>query len=176
MNWSEVTARVVVEACAAHPEDMVVDLGCGDGSLARELAPRVKQVIGVDRQRDAGWAGAPANVRFVQEDLRQFTLPPGTSVVLLHDVVRLLSKRERAALITRLGRQMQQRALLVIGDVMWSMPRDMVDEPEQYGSPLGEPPTTKEIEAEVRAAGFLPDLHRFGVGRAVIIALKGGDK
>lgn len=176
MNWSEVTARVVVEACAAHPEDEVVDLGCGDGALAKELAPRVKTVLGIDRVRSPKWADAPRNVRFVEGDLREVTLPAGTSVVLLHDVVRLLPKRERAALITRLGRQMRQRALLVIGDVMWSLPRDMVDEPEQYGSPLGEPPTTKEIEAEVRAAGFLPDLHRFGVGRAVIIALKGGDK
>ena len=55
---------------------------------------------------------------------------------------------------------------------MWSMPADRIDEPEQFGDDITHAPTTATLERLVREAGFLPDLHRFGVGRAVCIALR----
>lgn len=168
MNWSEVTARVVVEAVAAHPHDVVVQLGGAD--IVAALAGRVKRAIAV--LPEAPRQGSAAYEVEVG-DLRTWRLPPGVSVVVLHDQLRLLPKREQTALVQRLGREMAPRALLVIGDVMWSMPMDQVDEPEQYGAPLGDPPETRWIEDLSRTAGFLPDLHRFGVGRAVLIALRG---
>lgn len=176
MDWSEVTARVVIEAAAAHPQDVVLDLGGGEGTIALALAPHVREVVVVDRDADALArlrAKAPANIRLLQGDMRQPPKVPGVSVVILHDALRYLTPAEQAALFQTLGRMLPPRALLVVGDVMWSMPLAMVDEPAQFGPDITHAPTTQQIEKWSRDAGFLPDLHRFGVGRAVLIALKG---
>ena len=175
MNWSEVTGRVVVAAIEAHPLDQVVDLGCGTGELLRSLAPSIRRAIGVDLDGEAlrvARQGAPENLQFVEADLRSYPLPPGTSVVLLHDSLRYLSPLEQQQLLIRLGRELPERGLLVIGDVVWSWPRAELDEPEQYGPAQQAAPTAAALESMVRTAGFLPDLHRFGPGRAVMIALR----
>jgi SAM-dependent methyltransferase len=175
MDWSEVTGRVVVAAIEAHPLDQVVDLGCGTGELLRTLAPSIRTGVGVDRDGaalEAARQGAPENLRFVHADIRNFPLPTGTSVVLLHDSLRYLSPLEQQQLLIRLGRTLPERGLLVIGDVVWSWPRAELDEPEQYGPTQEAAPAASTLETMVRTAGFLPDLHRFGPGRAVMIALR----
>ena len=48
-----------------------------------------------------------------------------------------------------------------------------VDEPEQYGEDVARAPTTAVLEGWAREAGLLPDLHRFGVGVGVLVAIKG---
>jgi ubiquinone/menaquinone biosynthesis C-methylase UbiE len=177
-DWSEVTSRVVLEAVDAHPEDRVLELGCGAGELARALASRVLEVVAVDSDAARlakAREGAPANVRFVQDNLLNLAKfwPLKTSVVLLHDVLRLLEPSEQRALFMQLGRLLPERGLVVVGDIVWSMPYDLIDEPEQYGENQHWAPTAAALESMARSAGFLPDLHRFGVGRAVLIALKG---
>lgn len=169
MDWSEVTGRVVVEAVAAHPQDVVVAFGA-DAAMLAALAGRVKRVLAVG---EAPPADVSANTSFQHGDPRSFPLPADTSVVLLHEVFRHYPRHDQRAILRRMGQGLRPRALLVIGDVMWSMPLAQIDEPEQFGSPLGDPPSTRWIEDEARAAGFLPDLHRFGVGRAVLIAIRG---
>ena len=154
MDWSDVTRRVVVEAAAPHPKDVVLVLG-DDPALVAALSPRVARV----EVRALSAAAAP--------------FPPGTSVVVLHDHLRRLRPADQEALLLDLGRRLPARALLVVGDVMWSMPKKDVDEPEQFGDAIEQAPTVAAVERWVRAAGFLPDVHRFGVGRAVCVALKG---
>lgn len=177
MSWSEVTQRVVIEAADAHPQDCILELGCGEGEVTLSLAHRVREVVAVDIDPAALArlaAKAPGNVRTLQrkiEDIEQY-FPASTSVVVLHDVFRFLSPPEQQRLVQRLGGLLPARGVLVIGDIFWSMPFAEIDEPEQFGTPLGNPLTTKELEKLVRTHGFLPDLHRFGPGRAVMIALK----
>ena len=157
MDWSAVTRRVAVEAVEAHPEDVVAEIG-GGGVLAG-LAGRVRRGISVDLARAeavGGWWEA------------------GISVVVMHDALRMLPPDRQARLIAEIGRRMAARGLLVIGDVVWSMPPEQLDEPEQYGAPLAYAPTASALEQMARSAGFLPDLHRFGPGRAVLIALRAG--
>jgi hypothetical protein len=91
---------------------------------------------------------------------------------MLHDSLRYLSPSEQQQLLIRLGRALPERGLLVIGDVVWSWPRAELDEPQQYGPMQDAAPTAEALEGMVRTAGFLPDLHRFGPGRAVMIALR----
>jgi hypothetical protein len=93
-------------------------------------------------------------------------------VIVLHDELRRHPPTFQRELLLHLGRAAGRRTLLVIGDVMWSMPADRIDEPEQFGDDITHAPTTATLERLVREAGFLPDLHRFGVGRAVCIALR----
>ncbi len=171
MDWSAVTARVVVEAAAAHPDDVVIDVGCGRGALTLALAPRVREVVAFD-ETDRLPRPLPGNVRIATGKLAE---PPveGASVVVMNDALRRMAPREQSALIALLGRAIPSRGLLVIGDVMWSMPAATIDEPEQFGPAIEHAPEVTAVERQLRSAGFLPDTHRFGVGRAVIIALRG---
>lgn len=150
MDWAGVTGRVVVEACSASPEDVV--LYCGNSAVADELAPRVRALV----RRDV-----------------LFDPPPGLSMVVLHDWLRRRPPEEQRAALREAGRLLPVRGLLVVGDVMWSLPPEMVDEPEQFGDDIGRAQTTTTIEKWAREAGFVPDLHRFGPGAAVLIAIKG---
>ncbi len=168
MNWSEVTRRVVVEAAAPHPEDVVYQLG-GDWLLAAALAPRVARLV-VRCPGDA--PPLPPNVVHERGEVGLAAVPAGTSVVVLHDELRRHAPASQRALLLHLGKSLGRRALLVVGDVMWSMPPEMVDDPDQFGDAITHAPTTAALERLVREAGFLPDVHRFGVGRAVCIALR----
>lgn len=171
MDWSEVTRRVVVEAAAPHPDDVVVCFG-DDLAVAGALAARVASVT-VRTASRARPDVMPGNLTFSEGAVAPFVLPEGTSVVVLHDALRRLDPASQRALIRDIGRQLPPRALLVIGDVMWSMPPERIDAPEQFGGAIKHAPTVAAVERLVREAGFLPDVHRFGVGRAVCIALRG---
>lgn len=176
MDWSEVSARVVVEACSAHPEDVVLMLGLEQPAIAWRLAPSVRRIVVVDpdpARIEAARADAPANVELRVGPLTSPPRIPGTSVVLVHDTLRRMPPAQQRAFIRTLGELVASRALLVVGDVMWSLPVDLIDEPEQYGDALEHVQETRVVERWVREAGFLPDLHRFGPAIAVLIALKG---
>jgi hypothetical protein len=168
-DWSAVTRRVVAEAAAAHPHDVVLDIGAGRGELSRALAPSVRRVVAYDSDPQCSSLGNIEVVRgpIVRPDCA------GVSVVVMNDTLSRLSPEEQTALLIHLGEQLADRALLVIGDVMWSLPKDTIDEPEQFGEHVQNARTTGAVEADLRKAGFLPDVHRFGVGRAVIISLRG---
>lgn len=140
-DWTAATARVVVEACAAHPDDVVLAAGPGLDALAG----KVRRVVR--------------------------TPEPGLSIVALNDVLGTLPEGEQRALLARYASALPKRGLLVIGDVLYSLPRESIDEPEQYGD-APHAPALSALEKHLRELGFLPDTHRFGPARAVIIALK----
>lgn len=150
VDWAGVTGRVVVEACSPTPDDVV--LYCGDDAVAADLAPRVRTLARRDGLTDP---------------------PPGLSIVCLHNWLRRRPPAEQRAAIREAGRLLPARGLLVVGDVMWSLPAHMIDEPEQFGDAIDHVQTTATLEGWAREAGFVPDLHRFGTGVAVLIAIKG---
>lgn len=150
MDWSGVIARVTLEACNATEQDIV--LYCGPVAGADALAARVGSLV-----------RAP--------DLR--TPPPGVSVVCLHQWLRRCTPTAQQAVFHRAAALLPERGLLVVGDVMWSFPADQIDDPEQFGDDLEFVQTTATIERWARDAGFLPDLHRFGAGVGVLLALRG---
>ncbi len=168
MDWSEVTRRVVAEAAAPHPEDVVLQLGA-DWLLTAALAPRVARIV---VRAPGPPPPLPANATHEPGAVEPAPLPPGTSVVVLHDALRRLKPEAQRALLRHLGTSLPRRGLLVIGDVLWSFERELVDEPDQFGEANVHAPTTAALERMLREAGFLPDVHRFGVGRAVCIALR----
>lgn len=148
MDWRAVTARVVVEACAASPEDVVLVLG--DDVVAGALRARCTVVRG-DSLADA---------------------PPGVSILILHWTLRLLPPSEQRALLSDAAKLLPARGLMVIGDLMWSLPLDQLDAPEQYGDRSSHVQTTATLESWARAAGFLPDLHRFSPGVGVLVGIR----
>ena len=142
------TRRVVVEATCADARDVVLVLG--DPALAGALAGRVGRVESGDALRSMA----------------------GLSVVVAHDWLRRRPPAAQRAFFLEAARVLPKRGLLVVGDVMWSLEPAQVDEPEQFGDAVGQAPTARSVEQWARDAGFLPDLHRFGVGRAVLVALR----
>ncbi len=168
MDWSAITRRVVIAAAAPHPQDLVLVLG-DDWEVASSLAVRVAQVV---VRSTVAPPALPANV-VVELGVDWLDAPPpGTSVVVMHDSFGSLSTDGQHRLVKSLGAALSPRALLVVGGVMWSMPVAVVDAPEQYGGSIQNAPTVRAFESLVREAGFLPDTHRFGVGRAVCVAIR----
>ncbi|MFD4789201.1 class I SAM-dependent methyltransferase [Streptomyces sp. NPDC058459] len=67
--------RLVPEGCGE-----ALDVGCGDGLLARKLAGRVRRVTGLDRSPEMiarARQRGPDHVRFVQADFLASDLPAG---------------------------------------------------------------------------------------------------
>lgn len=168
MDWSEVTRRVVIEAASPQPQDLVVCLG-GDFEVAASLACGAGVLVRTDVSIPPG---LPEKLRVSHGAVAPFALPAGTSIVVMHDTLRRLQPAAQRELILDIGRQLPPRGLLIIGDVMWSLAVERIDEPDQYGDDVTHAPTVATVERLVREAGFLPDVHRFGVGRAVCIALR----
>ncbi len=69
-------SRTIADQLGAGPEDSVLDLACGPGSLALRLAPHVREVTGLDltpgmleQARAAQEAQCATNVRWVWASL-----------------------------------------------------------------------------------------------------------
>lgn len=140
-DWTDVTARVVVEACAAHADDVVLVRGRGlDG-----IESRVRRVV-----------------RFPVE---------GLSIVAFNDVLEHLAMPDQRVVLAEMADALPERGLFVIGGKLFSFAPEDIDEPEQFGGGA-HAQRIETLERWLRDLGFLPDTHRFGPGRAVIIALK----
>ena len=170
MDWKEATARVVVAGCEPHPQDVAMVLGWSGGEVALALAATVREVVVVDPGPPG--PGLPANVRWVTGTIASPPAVKDLTVVAAHWTFRRLDPAAQRSLVAQVARLLPERGLFVVGDVMWSFPLAMIDEPEQYGEAIAHVPTTAAMEQLVRGEGFLPDLHRFGPGVAVVIALK----
>ena len=146
----ELTARVVVAACAADPRDRV--RWVGDPRGAGELA---SQVAHLDRHGS-----------LPDDDVH------GASILVLHHVLGTLDPAEQRVWLARAGELLPERGLLVIGDRMWSLPPDMLDDLDAYGADRANIPLVTTLEGALRATGFLPDTHRFSPGVGVIVAVR----
>jgi len=98
--------RNVIRLASPSPEDRVVDLGSGWGTLSFALAPLVSRVVGVDfsaRAVDLSEArrnreGGPANLRFLQADARDTGLEGGSwDLVVAADLVEHLDPDQSSA-------------------------------------------------------------------------------
>jgi 16S rRNA (adenine1518-N6/adenine1519-N6)-dimethyltransferase len=76
---AEPIARAIAEACVPEGEvgrARVVEIGAGTGALTRWLAPRARELVAIERDRDlvpvlaAGLAELPVRVRVVEGDAR----------------------------------------------------------------------------------------------------------
>lgn len=69
-------AEAIVRALEAQPEETVVEIGTGTGTLAKMLAPTVKQVLAIERDRDLvkalGEESLASNISILEQDAAAF--------------------------------------------------------------------------------------------------------
>lgn len=112
----------VLEIHDPDPEARVLDLGCGWGTFSVALAPRVREVVGVDfsersieicrrRAREAGLE----NVTFVKADAADTGLESGSfDVVVAADLVEHLYPRQTGEVLEEARRVLRPGGRLVI--------------------------------------------------------------
>jgi SAM-dependent methyltransferase len=101
----------------------VLELGCGTGSLASELAARGHQLVGLDTNphalRAAGRQltanGVESNVELIEGDMRSFDLQRTFSLIVLDDDAfqRLLDAREQRDCLECVARHLSPHGLAV---------------------------------------------------------------
>jgi len=173
-NWHKAIHFGVLDRAELDHRDVLLDLGCGTGRLVQQVAPHVLRSVGVDASPGMlalARARKPplANVDWVIGDLRNPPNVEGLSTVTMCYAVRYLDSDERTALFRKLHRRMGRDGLLVIGDILWSMAPDVVDEVEGWlDEGVAHTVLVSEIERELRDAGWWPWVDRVHPALAVI--------
>lgn len=78
----------------------LVEIGCGNGKMLREVASRVRKVIGIDWALSPLFVAMPENVRFIQADLKTCDIPKA-DLVCSADVLEHFDEDDAASIIER---------------------------------------------------------------------------
>lgn len=78
-----------MESCEFSPEDTVLEIGPGQGAMTQMIAPQVKSLTAVEKDRElAGKLTAdfinPKNINIIQEDILKYSfesIPPNTKLI-----------------------------------------------------------------------------------------------
>jgi ArsR family transcriptional regulator len=144
-------------ALLAPPELRVVDLGCGDGALALEIARFAGQVVGVDRDgaavkraRSAARSAGAKSVKFRVADIESLPLEDGAfDVAILSQTLHVTA--DPAAALREAVRVLDRGGRLVVLDLL---PHDEEWVHERLGhTRRGFPPD--ELESLLTAAGLV---------------------
>jgi SAM-dependent methyltransferase len=100
--------HAMLELSSVGPDDVVYDLGCGDGEIVIAAARRGARGVGVDidperianARRDAARAGVTDRVTFIEQDLFSTDVSPATVVTLY--LLPELNERLRPKLLREL--------------------------------------------------------------------------
>ena len=95
----------------------IIDLGCGEGVLAKYLAKSQKRfVIGVDINKRRLGRSHLTNLKFVQSDIRKFRVE-GSIGVILSDVLHHLSYSDQDKLIKKIYQELKKNGRLLIKEI-----------------------------------------------------------
>jgi SAM-dependent methyltransferase len=86
---------------AAHPRS-VLEIGCGNGRATRELALGVEQVYALDWAKSPALEGLPANVSYLQADVRAAVFPE-VDMIVSADVLEHFPPADLELLIAKLA-------------------------------------------------------------------------
>ncbi len=121
-DFQRYRVRKVLEIHQPSPDERVLDLGCGWGTFSFALAPRVREVVGVDFSHRAvelcharaGNLGVE-NTRFVETDARDTGLEAGSfDTVIAADLFEHLYPDDSTAVVGECHRLLRPGGRLVI--------------------------------------------------------------
>jgi SAM-dependent methyltransferase len=177
-RWQRTASQVALDRVETDARDVLLDLGCGDGALLAALGPHLREGLGVDcapaalALARAALAGSP-HLRVAAGDLRDPPELPGLSTVLMAHSLRYLDAPERAELFALLHARLPVDGLLVVADLIWSVPPQQVDGADDWlDAELAHVLHHDALDAALRRAGFLTRSERLHPAVAVIRALK----
>ena len=177
-RWNRDMHQVVLNYSELDENSVLLELGCGTGRFTHMLAPHVQRSIAIDCSpnmlRMARERTPPSpRVQWAAADIRELPPTAGVNTVVMCNTIRYLDPDERMVLFKELHRRMPIGGLLVIGDLLWSMPPDMIegaedwqDEDRSYIVRVG------VLERQLQAAGFDTFAKRMHPAIAVLRAAK----
>ena len=151
----DLNARLL--AGAAHPDDDVIDFGCGTADLARDLAPFVNSVTGLDSSPEmldaARRGGVPRNLRLRRCDLTDTGLPDAAADLALC-CLSLVYADDPAAVLAEAHRVLRPGGRLTVLDLLAHDRDDFRREMNQARNGF-DPKAFKRL---LRSAGFTAPL------------------
>jgi len=175
----------VLDLLDPHPDDVVLDVGCGPGTQLIHLAPSIRSGYGVDPseemiRRATHEAAGCANLHFYVGSAQQ--LPDdirvaGSNKIFSNYALHHLPDQTKRTVIQRLSDFLPPGGILILGDLMFS------DDPERhhdlrefvgYGPGSDTPAYVSALEEMFTAAGLLPTPRILNPLVGVIVGLKTG--
>lgn len=179
-RWLRTASQVALDRTETDGSDVVMDLGCGEGALLSAMGAHVRAGVGVDLS-PAALALArlhlrdQPHLRVEAGDVRDPPLVDGLTTVLAAHVLRYLDPAERGALFRLLHARLPPDGLLVVADLIWSMPPDQVDGVDGWLDPAHEYVLLHDtLRDDLQQAGFSTRSERLHPAIAVVRALKPG--
>lgn len=158
-TWDRDMHQQVLQYAELDHDAVLLELGCGTGRFAHLLGPHVKQAIAVDcapnMLRMARERTPETTVQWTAADIRDLPQTPGIDTVVMCHTLRYLDKPEREALFGTLHERLPVGGLLVIGDLLWSMPPEMIEGAEDWlDTRWAYTLMADAVERELQKAGF----------------------
>jgi cyclopropane fatty-acyl-phospholipid synthase-like methyltransferase len=179
-RWRQVCRQVVAECAQTAPQDVLLDLGCGTGTLGVTLAPYVARVIGVDlsgRMLDvarakAAAAGVGAKCRWDRTDLVELPAERDLSVITCCWALHHLDEPRRKRLWAQAHARLPKMGQLIVGGLIPSMDPAVIDGVEDWITPTDVLPGVNRVGNELREAGFAPTVDIVHPAVAVFTAIR----
>ena len=128
--WRHTATNVLLTRCEVGETDVILDLGCGTGNVAKTLAAHVKRVVGLDispKMLDRAQQDAPSNVEFRKGDLRRPPHVLGLTHITACYALTALTTTERRALWDQAWRMLKPGGMMVVADLFWTVPPEQVE-------------------------------------------------
>ncbi len=179
-RWRQVCRQVVAECAQTAPQDVLIDLGCGTGTLAVTLAPYVSRVVGIDlsvpmlaRARAKAIAARVGDrCSWLQADFVDVPAEPDLSLITCCWALQHLDEPRRKRLFAQAHQRLPKMGQLIVGGIIPSMDPAVIDGIEDWTVPSDTLPGVNRVGTELRAAGFAPTVDIVHPAVAVFTAIR----
>lgn len=121
----ELIVNNIVKRLDLSAKDVVLDMGCGNGLLTKEVAKHVQKIVGLDSTAElydiAVEYNASNNISYINENIFDLNLKQHAnkfSKIYLYEVIQHLSLSESSDLLTVLNSITSKKSIIFIGGIL----------------------------------------------------------